>query len=1567
MKRHLVILSSCQFVALLAALFFALSSTTPAYAVSETVVNTTSLADDIADGKCSLREALQAAFTQKIEGKASVVYHECTVYAGPTTITFAGDAAGGIITMKPTDALLPMIIKEVIIIGPVIIRGSGPQPTDANFRDSRLFWLEGNGVLTLMNLTLQNAYTTGSGSAIFSLKSSTTINLIGVSVLDNTSENNGGAINTPGVLNITLSNFAGNKTLGQPPGSLTPANGSGGAIAIESSGTLTVTRTNFSGNSAINSGGAIYSKGGRLSVAETVFNGNIAHSKSEYQGGGAVYNATSGAFAIVATVFNGNLAFKGGGGALYNAFEATGVISKTAFNGNISGDLSTAGHGGGLYNEGNLAVTQATFNANIAAGDGRGGGLLNNRIGILKLTNSNFFANLTPDGKGGALANTNEPNPVSPEATLEVRNVTISGNRAQSGGAIYNERVVALWNSIIEEGITGGGGTCAGPKPVTDNGHNIQNPGTACGAAMNSADPKLDVPKPNPSLALLVTQSPKDDSPVIDAGDEAVCAAPPVDKQDQGGSSRPKDGNGDGNAQCDIGAVEAGIGLPGFGSDPAQPGPIDFGNTTVNTTIDAGFAIKETGKLPLLIVSASLGGDHPGDFQVLTSMPMAIANNAPAQTLQLRCKPTAVGDRKATLTLITDDPFNLSVDYDLICRGAAATVAGFASTPIKPGPIDFGSVTQNTDQAAIQAAITRTLQLHEAGNLALQVQFQSITGDNAGDFSVDGGLPATVNQGDAVGAKVILRCTPSALGIRTAQLTLTTNDPANPTVTFDLVCTAKAPAPPALAKPGVSTPGIGGAFDVEVSPDGQQLYATALTGNALVQFKRNSLTGQLTQPVSYTDGFLAGALSVAVSPDGTQVYVTARSGGVFAIYDTNKNTGLLDAKDHYSNNQIIKGLSGAYGVAVAPNGQHIYVAGNTANAVAIFSRDADDFVGPEADVISAPDLGGARGLAVSPDGAYVYVAGTTGTISGTIAVYSRDQTTGALIHVQTRREGELIALFPFAIFLDGLAGASQVAISPDGQFVYVTAFDDDAVNVFRRDTLTGKLARLRVYRDGFSGVEGLDGAFGIAFSQDGSKLFVTGYNDKTVVVFDRDPSTGLLTFVEAVTRDAITGEPKLDGAAGIAVSPVGTGVYVAAFKDNAIVAFPLANPRATLESLLPASAQAGSGARIVVVKGKNFIEGAQAYWNDATRPTTFVSASELTVAITAEDLLAAGERTIKVVNPGPGGGDSYNTETFKITPIGENPVPSVEYINPQSVPADVQQFTLSIHGSGFVAGATVRVNGIDQPTTFVSSTDIQATIGAQVVQSVLAAQFNPENEISAAANQPAGVTVVNPPPGGGSSNTQLFTVMEAGSNPAPGLTTLQPDAAIAQGAAATPLVVTVNGSNFMEGSLAYWNGSARPAKFIDSSKLEVTLSGGDIALAGGGAIHITNPAPGGGQSNALSFTVSDPLGNPAPTLSQLLPGSLATQDMTSTPQTITVKGSNFMPSSELYWNEVVRTTTFVDSTTLQVTLTPTDTATAGQAQLIVINPPPGGGTSNTLTMSVIEMKILYLPLVARKE
>jgi hypothetical protein len=45
-------------------------------------------------------------------------------------------------------------------------------------------------------------------------------------------------------------------------------------------------------------------------------------------------------------------------------------------------------------------------------------------------------------------------------------------------------------------------------------------------------------------------------SPAIDVGDNTICAAAPISGIDQRGTTRPQDGDGDGTAHCDLGAVE---------------------------------------------------------------------------------------------------------------------------------------------------------------------------------------------------------------------------------------------------------------------------------------------------------------------------------------------------------------------------------------------------------------------------------------------------------------------------------------------------------------------------------------------------------------------------------------------------------------------------------------------------------------------------------------------------------------------------------------------------------------------------------------------------------------------------------------------------------------------------------------------------------------------------------------------------------------------------------------------------------------------------------------------------
>ena len=94
---------------------------------------------------------------------------------------------------------------------------------------------------------------------------------------------------------------------------------------------------------------------------------------------------------------------------------------------------------------------------------------------------------------------------------------------------------------------------------------------------------------------------------------------------------------------------------------------------------------------------------------------------------------------------------------------------------------------------------------------------------------------------------------------------------------------------------------------------------------------------------------------------------------------------------------------------------------------------------------------------------------------------------------------------------------------------------------------------------------------------------------------------------------------------------------------------------------------------------------------------------------------------------------------------GQSPNP-VPFINDPLVPTSVAPggagFTLTVNGTGFVSGATIKWNGTALTTTFVSGSQLTATV--------------PATNIATAAT--ATITVSNPPPGGGTSNVVFFDI-----------------------------------------------------------------------------------------------------------------------------------------------------------------------------------------------------------------
>ncbi len=182
------------------------------------------------------------------------------------------------------------------------------------------------------------------------------------------------------------------------------------------------------------------------------------------------------------------------------------------------------------------------------------------------------------------------------------------------------------------------------------------------------------------------------------------------------------------------------------------------------------------------------------------------------------------------------------------------------------------------------------------------------------------------------------------------------------------------------------------------------------------------------------------------------------------------------------------------------------------------------------------------------------------------------------------------------------------------------------------------------------------------------------------------------------------------------------------------------NPVPSPSTLSPSSISEGSSGFQLTVTGSGFTSGAVARWNGADRPTTVVSSTEVRAAISAADVASAGTASVTVRNPAPGGGESSPLQ-FDITAAG-NPVPGISSLTPGSATVGGSAFALTVYGTGFVPGSTVRWNGADRSTTFVSSTELQAAISAGDV----------------ATEGAALVSVFNSGPGGGESADTTFTI-----------------------------------------------------------------------------------------------------------------------------------------------------------------------------------------------------------------
>ena len=511
------------------------------------------------------------------------------------------------------------------------------------------------------------------------------------------------------------------------------------------------------------------------------------------------------------------------------------------------------------------------------------------------------------------------------------------------------------------------------------------------------------------------------------------------------------------------------------------------------------------------------------------------------------------------------------------------------------------------------------------------------------------------------------------------------------------------------------------------------------------------------------------------------------------------------------------------------------------------------------------------------------------------------------------------------------------------------------------------------------------------------------------------PAQGLVGTVVTVTGTALTGASAvtLNGASVGSFTVVNATTLTFSVPANATSglvavttaggtatsasAFTVLLPAPTIANLAPSTAVAGSGGFVLVVNGTGFLAGSVVNFNGATLATTYGSATQLTAQVPATAINAAGSYAVVVANPSAVQGGTSTPVNFTVTTpaptlvsftpaqglvgttvtvtgtaltgastvtlngvsvrdftvvndatlaflvpanatsglvavttpggtatsasaftvLQPNPLPALTGLTPNSVVAGSPGFSLTVSGTGFVAGSVVQLAGVALATTYQSATQLTAQVPASAV----------------ATAGSYGVAVASPAPGGGTSAELALAVTV----PAPAIVSFTP------GSGAVGTTVTVVGSNLNGATALTLNGTPVGSFTVASPTV---LSFVVPVGASSGLVAVTTP--GGTATSASAFTVLLP--NPAPTISSLSPASAVAG---SGAVTLVVTGTGYVSGSVVQFDGLALPTVFGSATQLTATIPATALATPGTYAVAVVTPTPGGGTSASLSFTVL--------------
>jgi hypothetical protein len=434
----------------------------------------------------------------------------------------------------------------------------------------------------------------------------------------------------------------------------------------------------------------------------------------------------------------------------------------------------------------------------------------------------------------------------------------------------------------------------------------------------------------------------------------------------------------------------------------------------------------------------------------------------------------------------------------------------------------------------------------------------------------------------------------------------------------------------------------------------------------------------------------------------------------------------------------------------------------------------------------------------------------------------------------------------------------------------------------------------------------------------GTAVTITGtdFASGATVTFGGTAATG----VTVVSGTSITATAPAHAAGVVTVAVTNTDNQTGTLNNG--YTYTTAIPAPTVTSITPNSGTTKGGTPVTIT-GTNFLTGATVRVGGGTATgVTVVSSTSITANTPPH---SAGPGTVVVVNTDGQGASLANGFTYVVI----NSAPTVTSITPNSGTINGGT-TVTITGTGFLAGATVKLGGTAaSAVTVVTGGTITATTPAHAVGAVSVVVTNTDSQSGTLAN---GYTYTNPPP----------TV-----------TSITPNSGTANGGTA----VTVTGTGFLSGAAVSFGGTAATAVNV-ASNTSITATtpahtGGVVSVA------VTNTdSQSGNLANGYTYTAGLGLNLPTGDSATVNAGQPASY-------TISIGGAGLSGSATLSCtgaptgakSSVPSTQTFsaTSSTTFTVSVTTTSRTIAE------LRPPASSTMPWSWTLAMTMLGIVFVP------